>query len=118
MNAPSPELADQVIARLNDICKNEEALAVVGRLLDKRVAAPAGTFPLADELGAVGLLHVLNAIVGVDDKGHGLIAVVLTDAGGYATGFQRYAAPPEPAPVEEETKPATPQAKTTPPPAS
>jgi hypothetical protein len=105
----SPELADQLIERLNDCCKNEGACSTLRRLLDKRVEAPKGSFALPDEHGAVGLLHVLNELVGVDEKGHGLIAAVLTEESGFLTGFQRYDA-------TEDTKPSTPKAKSNPPP--
>jgi hypothetical protein len=123
MAKPSPDLADQIIERLNELCQKEPVLSALGRLLDKRVEVPAGTFALADEHGAVGLLHVLNEIVGVDEKGHGLIACVLTDESGHLTGFRRYKAPtdlvgvgPAHAADEEPTKAETPAArKSTPP---
>jgi hypothetical protein len=124
MPKSSPDLADQLIERLNELCDNDDALAVLSRLCDKRVVAPKGTFPLQDEHDAVGLLHVLNAVAGVDEKGHGLIAIVLTEQG-HATGFQRYKAPSDLAVVkpagereEEPTKAETPGAKKSNPPPS
>ena len=111
MPQSSPELADQLIARLTELCQKPETSAVLGRLLEKQTPAPEGSFPLRSEKGDVGLLHVLNAIVGVDKKGHGLIAVTLTEEHGFFQGFQRYVAPVD----TEETKPATPVAKSLPP---
>lgn len=99
MPQSSPELADELIARLNELCANDDAKAAIGRLMDKRILTPKGAFPIADgtdEKEAVGLLHVLNSAVGVDANGHGLIAAVLEGEGQYFNGFVRYVSPDAP----------------------
>lgn len=100
MPQSNPSLADEMIARLNELCANDDAKSAIGRLIDKRILVPKGSFPIADgsdDREAVGLLHVLNSAVGVDENGHGLIAVVLEGEGQYFNGFVRYAAPGAPA---------------------
>lgn len=107
----SPELADALIARLSELCEKPEAQAVLGRMIEKRIAAPMGAFASMDETHAVGLLHVLNSLVGLDENGHGLIAAVYTDEGGYFAGFRRYTAPAAPLAPAALPEPAAPKAE-------
>jgi len=112
MPQPNPELADALIARLNELCQNPDVMSDVGRLLEKSTKASPGTrdAQLFDgETGLMSFLSLLNGVCGIDDKGQGLIAAVLDGEAKYFNGFVRYtppAAPIEPAPPAPAEPPA------------
>jgi hypothetical protein len=70
------DLADELIERLNTLCENQEARAVLGKLLNARVAGSEGLFDhptiqvrRSGDLPEVGFLGMLNGLVGVIPSG-------------------------------------------------
>lgn len=85
------ELADAIIERLNNLIKDPRVYTVIDTLIETRMVVGERIVrhpTLQSEGNKLGVLGVLNGIVGVDKNGWGLITAVLDDTG-CLTHFKR-----------------------------
>jgi hypothetical protein len=91
-------LADEIIARLNELIKNDDVRSIIQRLINNRLECVTALdeHPTVQAVGiegggfSVGLLGILNGIVGYDEKNEGgYIIAIFNDDYSKLEGFAR-----------------------------
>lgn len=86
------QFAEEIIFRLNNLIQNPDARDLVTKMIDQRIQAGGWveSHPTiqATESGRVGLMGIINGLVGRQESGWGYVAVQ-TDSDGTICQFQR-----------------------------